>query len=72
MRDMRCVVETDFDAWDFGTVKEARAWFKTLVDYAESGRTDQGEGAEFVYIWKESESKRAAGKFSLHGAIRRR
>ncbi len=49
---MRCVVVCDWNAWDFDNVVEARRWYKTLVDYAKSGRTDEGEPSEFVQLWK--------------------
>lgn len=52
---MKCIVETDWNEWAFGTIGEARAWFKTLVEYAESGRTDQGAGSRYVDLWRASE-----------------
>ena len=52
---MRCVVETDWNVWDFGTVKEARAWYRRLVDYATSGRSDEGEPSDFVMLWRASD-----------------
>ena len=51
---MKCVVVTDFTAWDFNTIGEARKWYNTVVKYAKSGRTDQGEGAQFVQLWRAS------------------
>lgn len=54
---MRCVVATDFNAWDFKSITEARKWYVRLVAYAEKYKDTpwkgpEGEPAEWVELWK--------------------
>ena len=48
---MKCVVVTDFNAWDFENIKSARAWFNKLVEYTKTHE----DGAEFVELFKSSD-----------------
>lgn len=56
---MRAIVVTNFDAWDFPTMREAREWAKTLIEYSQTHGTDgfypDGGGAEWVEVWAKSE-----------------
>ena len=55
---MKCVVLTDWNAWDFETIGEARKKYKFLVDYClKYGNNDGPHGvtpSEFVEIWPSS------------------